>query len=150
MEHLVAAAAVMVGNVEDRADWTRQMFDTITNLQKISSAFTDHETRKTECLAAEADGTRRRFKARLVGVKKINKGNNVIKGYLQLEAREDANNVDEDGYEHIETAPFYTPEGKFEYYRATTLVGQEVIIYKRLVPLEAGKKARECAAIDPA
>jgi len=149
MENIIAAAATIVGETENEHEFNQKMFETINKLQKMVKGFTEHNQRIQECLQASEDGTKRAFQATLVAVKKINKGSNVIKGYLQFEPHENATNLDDEGYEYIETAPLYTPEGKFEYYQATLLVGKKVNVYKKFIALPQGKKARECAAIEP-
>jgi|688.fasta_scaffold19982_4 hypothetical protein len=156
-ESLLAGAAAAAGvaptDPDEYSRWLTRVSTIAADLSQLAGAVQDHEARKQECLAAEADGTKKRFYGKLVNAKTIVKGSGdktVTKGYLQFEARADANNVDEDGFEYIETAPISTPAGAFEYERARSLVGQNVIVFKRLIPLANGRKARECAAIDPA
>jgi hypothetical protein len=156
-ESLLAGAAAAAGVAPTDPDeynrWLTRVTTIAADLSQLAAAVQEHEGRKQECINAESDGTKKRFYGKLVNAKSIVKGSGektVTKGYLQFEARADANNVDEEGYEFIETAPLSTPAGSFEYERARSLVGQSVIVYKRLIPLANGRKARECAAIDPA
>ena len=149
-EALVAAAATAAGPIRDQQDWIKNVVSITGELRRVVKAYDDHDQRIADAIAAEADGTKKRFAAKLVAVKKIDKGNGMVKGYLQFEAREDSQSVDEDGHEYIETLPLSTAAGKWEYFNAHQLIGQRVIVYKRLVPLDNGRKARECVAIEAA
>lgn len=157
-EVLLAGAAGAAGPVpespQDYQRWLNRVATIAADLGAISEAVDAHEHRKNDCIAlGEAEGTKKSFYGRLVNVKTVTKGSDdkkVVKGYLQFLAREDSQSVDDEGREFIETAPLSTPEGAFEYQRAQSLVGQDVIVYKRLIPLPNGRRARECAAIDPA
>lgn len=148
-----AAAGIAPTDPAEYSRWLTRVATIAADLSQLAAAVQDHEDRKAECIAAEADGTKKRFYGKLVNAKTIVKGSGektVTKGYLQFEAHPEASSIDDEGFEFIETAPLSTPAGAFEYERARTFVGQRVIVYKRLIPIANGRKARECAAIDPA
>lgn len=157
-EVLLAGAAAAAGPApkgsEDYQVWLNNVATIAADLGTIAEGVEAHEQRKSDCVAlGEAEGTKKTFYGRLAKVKSITKGSDdkkVVKGYLQFVARNDSQSVDDEGFEFIETPPLSTPEGAFEYQRAQSLVGSDVIVYKRLIPLANGRRARECAAIDPA
>lgn len=151
---VVAAGPAPLRDTPQYTTWLNTVADISEDLNGLLEDIRDHETRRQECIeTGEKEGTKKSFYGKLVAAKPIKKGTGektVTKGYLQFQAREDSQSVDEEGYEHIETPPLSTPEGQFEFRRAKTLVGRDVIVYKRIIPLPNGRRARECSAIDPA
>lgn len=157
-DSILAGAAAAAGTAPtDPAEyqrWLGRVSVIAADLSKLAHDVGEHEKRKADCLAAaEVEGTKKHFYGLLVNAKVITKGSGdkqVQKGYLQFAANSDSQSVDEEGFEHIETAPINTPAGAFEFGRAQNLIGQYVVAYKKIIPLPSGRKARECAAIDPA
>lgn len=122
----------------------------------LVGAATVYETREAHKRGEDLPegSTVKTFQATLVNVERVTKGegdNQVVKGKLVLKPFSASTNADDDGYERIETDLLSTPQGAAEYQRAMTLIGQDVIIYKRNFPHPTNKerKLKEVIAIEP-